>query len=269
MTASRFSSRSRRRARGSVAILATGKPDTEVVDADVFLLTDHRPTLLSGPGIRLAGSQPTSATLLSDLRSDADSSWVPAKAWLSYLKLSAPAGRLDYDLATDVTGHSPRLLDTGLVRFAGLHVPGGRTRTAWPWAATLAVVLSALVGAAADRAPRPPAPPVPAPLNPRPRAGTGGDERRPGPGRAIQVRVGRRVRRGLPSVQAVGLPGRQRPPGRASASMRRRASASAACSVVTPRSPAVASTPRRRVLDRGDLGERTLRANSRRAPPRC
>jgi hypothetical protein len=35
------------------------------------------------------------------------------------------------------------------VRFAGLHVPGARRPAAWPWAATLSIVLSLAVGAVA------------------------------------------------------------------------------------------------------------------------
>jgi hypothetical protein len=38
-------------------ILATGKPATEPVQADVFLLTDAEPGLLAGPGLRLSRSQ--------------------------------------------------------------------------------------------------------------------------------------------------------------------------------------------------------------------
>lgn len=127
-------------------ILATGKPADEVVQADVFLLTDRKPALLSGDGIHLEQSEPASTILLDDLRSDTATSWVPATAWLSYLKLSAPAGSLGYDLATDVSGNTPRIIDTGLVRFGGLRVPGAHPAQAWPWQATLVIVLSLLVG---------------------------------------------------------------------------------------------------------------------------
>jgi Uncharacterized protein conserved in bacteria (DUF2330) len=130
-------------------ILATGKPADEVVQADVFLLTDRKPALLSGPGVRLEQSFAAPTSLLSDLRSDTATSWVPSAGWLSYIKVAAPAGSLVYDLATDVSGSTPRLVDTGLVRSGGLHVPGARTPTAWPWQATLVIVVSLLVGAAA------------------------------------------------------------------------------------------------------------------------
>lgn len=130
-------------------ILATGKPADEVVRADVFLLTDRKPELLTGPGVSLERSESASSTLLTDLRSDTSTSWVPPSGWLSYLKVAAPAGSLVYDLATDVNGNAPRLVDTGFVRSGGLRVPGARTPTAWPWQATVVIVLSLLVGAVA------------------------------------------------------------------------------------------------------------------------
>ncbi len=130
-------------------ILATGKPADEVVQADVFLLTDRKPALLSGPGVNLQLSEPASSGLLTDLRSDTSTSWIPTSGWLTFLKVAAPAGSLVYDLATDVSGNTPRLVDTGFVRSGGLHVPGARAPTAWPWQATLVIVLSLLVGAVA------------------------------------------------------------------------------------------------------------------------
>lgn len=86
-------------------ILALAKDADDVVTADVFMLTDRRPALLSGPGVRLARSEAASPLLLSDLRSDRGMSWVPASGWLSYLKLAAPAEKLRYDLAADVSAY--------------------------------------------------------------------------------------------------------------------------------------------------------------------
>jgi hypothetical protein len=94
-------------------ILATGKPADEVVNADVFLLTDTKPDLITGAGLHTERSEPASAPLLHDLRSDRAMGWVPDKAWLTFLRLSQPAGRLGYDLAVGV-GHSARLADTGI-----------------------------------------------------------------------------------------------------------------------------------------------------------
>jgi hypothetical protein len=129
-------------------ILATGKPADELVQADVFLLTDERPSLLTGPGLSLERSEPASDVLLDDLRSDQNSSWVPEEAWLTYLKVEVPAGDLRYDLATDVGGDAPRVVDTGLVRFdemGALTVPGADTDDAWPWQGTVAIVVAAVL----------------------------------------------------------------------------------------------------------------------------
>jgi hypothetical protein len=41
--------------------------------------------------------------------------WLPQEMWLSYLKLDAPAGELDYDLAVSATpGVPPDFTDTGV-----------------------------------------------------------------------------------------------------------------------------------------------------------
>jgi len=96
-------------------ILALGKPDTEVVQADVFLLTEDEPALLSGPGLTLERSEEADDLLLDDIRSDQNSEWVPEDAWLSYLSVDAPAGDLQADLAIDVHGDEPSMVDAGLV----------------------------------------------------------------------------------------------------------------------------------------------------------
>ncbi len=110
-------------------ILAAAKPADEVVRADVFLLTDHRPTMLSGAGLQLARSEPASTSLLNDLRSDKHSSWVPQHAWLTYLRVEVAAANLNYDLAIDAGGHrDPSIVDTGVVTLAETH----RLRTIGP-----------------------------------------------------------------------------------------------------------------------------------------
>jgi hypothetical protein len=143
-------------------ILATGKPAEEVVQADVFLLTDERPELLAGPGLSLERSEPASDLLLDDLRSDQNSAWVPEDAWLTYLKVEVPAGDLRYDLATDVSGDAPRVIDTGLVRFdemSALEVPGTEPGDPWPWQGTVAIVVAVVLtlgcGALLARGPAP------------------------------------------------------------------------------------------------------------------
>jgi hypothetical protein len=97
-------------------ILGLGLDQDQTVEADVFLLTDDRPRLLAGgPGLDVARSSPASDLLLDDLRSDVGMEWVPKELWLSYLRLDAAAGDLDYDLAVSTSPHRPpSLVDAGL-----------------------------------------------------------------------------------------------------------------------------------------------------------
>ncbi len=85
-------------------ILSLAKDADDVVTADIFMLTDRRPALLSGPGVRLLQSRPAEASLLNDLRSNRGMDWIAPSGWLSYLTVDAPAASLDYDLAADVSG---------------------------------------------------------------------------------------------------------------------------------------------------------------------
>ena len=92
-------------------ILGLGLDKSRIVDADVFLLTDRRPSLLAGGrGLSLDRDEPASASLLSDLRIDKGMSWVPAEMWFTYLRLQVPAGQLDYDLAVSVKPNTVPLL---------------------------------------------------------------------------------------------------------------------------------------------------------------
>lgn len=146
-------------------ILALGAPSEAPVEADVYLLTDRMPALLpqpidathapvpAGSGLELLRSEPASASLLTDLRSDKGMAWLPSsEVWLTYLKVDSSAGALTYDLAIDATGAghpspvaaglapvSPSPLDaaapgialallTGLVLLAGLAIGGYRER---------------------------------------------------------------------------------------------------------------------------------------------
>lgn len=100
-------------------ILALGKGQNEVVEADVYLMTDEAPALLPYPvdsnGMRLEHSQPADEVLLNDLRSDRGMEWVPEKAWLSKIAIDADAPQLRFDLAVDATGAgSPSRLWAGL-----------------------------------------------------------------------------------------------------------------------------------------------------------
>ena len=59
-------------------ILSLGLDGSQLVEADVFLLTDDEPDLLAGgPGLSLERSEPANPLLLDDLRSDVGMEWVP------------------------------------------------------------------------------------------------------------------------------------------------------------------------------------------------
>jgi Uncharacterized protein conserved in bacteria (DUF2330) len=132
-------------------ILAAAKDADEIVNADVFLLTDRKPTLLTGAGLVLARSGAATTQLLDDLRSDKHSAWIPKRAWLTYLRVDVPAGDLTYDLAIDTsTRHDPSVVDTGITTFreATQLRTLGPTAGAWAWGAfaVAAAVLVTLVG---------------------------------------------------------------------------------------------------------------------------
>ena len=101
-------------------ILGAAKVPQAPVNADVFLLTDHKPSLLYGKGFSIVQSERASHTLLDDLRSDEHSSWVPEDGWLTYGRVSGRADEVLTDLAIDVHGGTPRLRDTGAEYRRGL-----------------------------------------------------------------------------------------------------------------------------------------------------
>jgi hypothetical protein len=143
-------------------ILATGKPADEIVNADVFLLTDRKPELLTGPGLSLERSVPARAALLDDLRSDKRMDWVPTgDMWLTYLRVNVKAGDLGYDLAADASGKAPRVVDTGVAYAAGLRSPDATLGHSAGWrnvAIVVAALAAVVVGTAVSRARRAPAP---------------------------------------------------------------------------------------------------------------
>jgi hypothetical protein len=121
-------------------ILALGKTGTEVVEADVYLLNDLKPAMLPAPdgfnGMTLDHSQPASASLLADLRSDRGMEWVPEHAWLSKIALDGTAGQFGYDLAIDASGaNSPSRVA------AGLDLPGANDPTGAAMLRTLGALL--------------------------------------------------------------------------------------------------------------------------------
>ena len=100
-------------------ILALGKQGSEVIDADVFLLTDNVPAMLPQPiggrnlsdaplatGMQLVRSERASASLMQDLKIDKGMGWMPKSMWLTFIRLAAPANTLGYDLAIDASGQN-------------------------------------------------------------------------------------------------------------------------------------------------------------------
>jgi hypothetical protein len=97
-------------------ILALGLDSTDIVNADVFLLTDERPTVLAADtGVEVARSEPASTSLLDDLRSDKHMGWVPESMWFTYYDVSTPAGELRHDLA--VSTHTETLPSARMAGF--------------------------------------------------------------------------------------------------------------------------------------------------------
>ena len=109
-------------------ILALGKQSSEVVEADVYLLTDRSPAMLPYPdglnGMSVTHAAPATDQLLSDLRSDRGMEWVPDKAWLTKVAIDAKAPQIGFDLAVDVSGaNAPSRIA------AGLDMPGATDPT--------------------------------------------------------------------------------------------------------------------------------------------
>ena len=130
-------------------ILGLGKADAELVEADVYLLTDIRPALLpragafiEGDGLILDHSAAATDSLLADLRSDAGMEWVPDEAWLTKVVVSSEAGDLDFDLAIDASGAGmPSAVDAGYAPF------GSRPAPRAPVAAYLLLAAVGAIGA--------------------------------------------------------------------------------------------------------------------------
>jgi hypothetical protein len=134
-------------------ILSLGLDGSELVEADVFLLTDEEPDLLAGgPGLSIERSEPANQPLLDDLRSDVGMEWVPDEMWFTYLGVEAAAADLDYDLAVSADDTTlPTLIDTGVSAPDAKPVlaPGPGLVT-WPLVAgsvTGLVVMAVLLGA--------------------------------------------------------------------------------------------------------------------------
>jgi hypothetical protein len=117
-----------------VRILGLGAAPDDTIEADVFVLTDDKPSLLAGgTGLTLARSEQAGDPLLDDLRSDVGMEWLPEDMWLSYLQLASPAAELDYDLAISATpGVAADFADTGVPAPQALPVGAEAGLARWP-----------------------------------------------------------------------------------------------------------------------------------------
>lgn len=139
-------------------ILGLGKQATERVEADVYLLTERRPTMLPAPvsesraeelevpGLVREYDQRASKQLLRDLHDDASGDWVPlADMWLTKIRVDSTAGALKYDLAIDETGEAePSRVAAGFT-LNGLPVPPIAQETADGARRALVVAIGALL----------------------------------------------------------------------------------------------------------------------------
>jgi hypothetical protein len=120
-------------------ILALGKQATEVINADVFLLTAREPALLPAPapagdrGMALERSEQASRSLLDDLGSDKGMKWIQEESgmWLTYLQLDIDAGDLTYDLAVDASGNAQPSAEDAFGKQGTS--PSRRTSSPWAW----------------------------------------------------------------------------------------------------------------------------------------
>ncbi|MDP9330704.1 MAG: DUF2330 domain-containing protein [Actinomycetota bacterium] len=95
-------------------ILTLGQDPSDLVQADVFLLTDSEPSTLpqavtpdsnsAQRGMIRRVSEPASASLLDDLRGDKRMGWIPDHMWFTYLDLNERASAVTHDLAIDASG---------------------------------------------------------------------------------------------------------------------------------------------------------------------
>ena len=134
-------------------ILHGATPDTDIIVADVFLLTPDRPDLLGGTGLTVERSEPANDLLLDDLRSDVNMEWVPRDGWFTYLALEVEAQDLVYDLSVGTDGTAPSYVDAGLTRFEPTDEQlddFGLRRDTVPWSELVAMTLvGSVIGGAA------------------------------------------------------------------------------------------------------------------------
>ncbi len=145
-------------------ILGLGKSAGELVEADVYLLTDIQPALLpnagafaESDGLILDHSEPASSSMLADLRSDAGMDWVPNRAWLTKVVVASEAGDLDFDLAIDASGDGkPSAVDAGYAPFTENPAPRPPVGLYLLVLAGVVLAVPVLLGRSVGRAPRTP-----------------------------------------------------------------------------------------------------------------
>lgn len=132
-------------------ILALGKGGPEIVEADLFILTEHVPSLTPAfwdmPGTSLRDIRPASPFLLEQLRSDRGMGWMPREGmWLTALSMSTPAAAITTDLSID--GGGPP---------APPSIPLPAVPAVWPWvlAGVGAAMLTFVVALALPKRPQP------------------------------------------------------------------------------------------------------------------
>jgi hypothetical protein len=132
-------------------ILGLGLDRTTAVDADVFLLTDERPAVLTADtGVQLTRSEPASTSLLADLHADEHMGWMPDDMWFSYVKVASRAGELRHDLAV-----SPSADTLPSARLAGFVThDAGDDGVPWGWLVLIAGGPLAVIGGSRVRAHR-------------------------------------------------------------------------------------------------------------------
>ncbi len=94
-------------------ILHGAAADTDIIEADVFLLTPERPELLHGEGLVLNQSNPADDLLLADLGSEEGMEWIPDAGWFTHLELATEAHNLTYDLSVGVGEVAPSPVAAG------------------------------------------------------------------------------------------------------------------------------------------------------------
>ena len=136
-------------------ILALGLQGPEIVEADVFLLTDRQPAMLPQTvesngneeqrGLLLQTSEQASDSLMQDLQADSRMGWLPEQdMWLTYVRVSERADKLTHDLAIDPSGSGqPDPVAAGLTRPIAPPSPAGLP---WIAVATVALAVVACVG---------------------------------------------------------------------------------------------------------------------------